>query len=251
MSFADLMGAKPFDRPPLPRPDNVIELPVRVSENARRPDPLIVALYGGSGTGKSTTAAILFGILKQAGYSVELVHEVAKDFTWEERWATLNNQPYVVCKQLRNYDRCYGKVDAIITDTSSLLGLIYGNEGMKPEVSRAFRDFIVADWKARRTLNVFLKRDPARGYDTAGRKESEQEALTLDARIEQLLFTLNIPMMTLQVDKTSNDYAHEILEEVKRQLDGKTKPPTSSAPPRRKWSKDHRCPEACGGYCMM
>lgn len=201
----------------VPHPQ-VIEFPVQIPENSFRPDPLIVALYGGPGTGKSTTAAMVFGILKQASYSVELVHEVAKDFTWEERWATLNNQPYVVCKQLRNYDRCYGKVDAIITDTSSLLGLIYGNDGMTPEVAHAFRNFIVADWKARRTLNVFLRRDPARGYDTAGRKESEQEALALDARIEQLLFGLNIPTMTLQVDKTSDEYAHEIAEEVKRCL---------------------------------
>lgn len=195
----------------------VIDFPVTIPggpEREPRIDPLIVALYGGPGTGKSTTAAIVFGILKQKGYSVELVHEVAKDFTWEERWQTLTHQPYVVAKQLRNYDRCYGKVDVIVTDTSSLLGLIYMGSELPPEVAHAFRSWVVADWKARRTLNVFLHRDPSRPYDTAGRKESLAEAQVIDSRTLGLLYALSVPTRELTVDKSSNDYAAEIVEEV-------------------------------------
>lgn len=180
-------------------------------------NPLIVALYGGPGTGKSTTASLVFGVLKQRGHNVELVHEVAKDFTWEERWATLRNQPYVIAKQLRNYDRCYGQVDAIITDTSSLLGLIYGTNS-NPEVARAFQSWVTADWLARRTLNVFLTRDPERPYNPAGRSQTEQEARDLDRRIAWLLHDLQVPTMSVTMDKDSNEHVDEIVDEVENCL---------------------------------
>lgn len=180
-------------------------------------NPLIVALYAGPGTGKSTTASLVFGSLKQQGYNVELVHEVAKDFTWEKRWETLRNQPYVIAKQLRNYDRCYGQVDAIITDTSSLLGLIYGQDD-RQEVAYTFQNWVVADWLSRRTLNVFLERDPERAYNPAGRSQTEQEALALDQRIRGLLLALSVPLMDVRMDKDENSHVREIVEEVKCQL---------------------------------
>ena len=44
----------------------------------------VINFFGGPGCGKSTTAAELFAKMKKANYKVELVHEVAKDFIWEE-----------------------------------------------------------------------------------------------------------------------------------------------------------------------
>lgn len=54
-----------------------------------------VNIFGGPGVGKSTTAADLFVAMKKAGYNVELVTEVAKDFVWEDRSTTLTIQPYI------------------------------------------------------------------------------------------------------------------------------------------------------------
>lgn len=188
--------------------------PIRTANLA---NPLIVALYGGPGTGKSTTASLVFGALKQQSYSVELVHEVAKDFTWERRWDTLKHQPYVVAKQLRNYDRCYGQVEAIITDTSSLLGLIYGDPDTypSPEAFHHFANWLKADWAGRRTLNVFLERDPSRGYDPAGRSQTAEEAQGIDQRVLALLDALSVPTMTVRMDKNNNSHVTEIVEEVK------------------------------------
>lgn len=178
--------------------------------------PLIVSLYAGPGTGKSTTSALVFGALKQAGHNVEFVPEVAKDFTWEKRWATLGQQSYVIAKQLRNYDRLNGQVDAIVTDTSPLLGLIYGDPAAhsSPEAFHHFTNWLKADWAGRRTLNVFLTRDPDRGYNPAGRSQTEKEALALDDRIRGLLDALSVPLMDVSMDKDNNTHVDEIVEEV-------------------------------------
>jgi Cdc6-like AAA superfamily ATPase len=192
-----------------------IDFPVTIPEKSKPSDnPLIVALYGGPGTGKSTTAALMFGALKQRGHNVELVTEIAKGFTWEERWNTLQYQPYVISKQLRDYDRLYGKVDAMVTDTSSLLGLLYGRPDPKrPEVFRAFSNWITTDWAARRTLNVFLERSPDIKYEAAGRYQDAKEALDLDRRTRELLRGLDVPLMIVPVQK-DGDHVADILAEV-------------------------------------
>lgn len=196
-----------------------IDFPVTIPEKPKSPkSPLIVAMYGGPGTGKSTTAALVFGALKQQGYNVEFVSEIAKGFTWEERWHTLTFQPYVIAKQLRDYDRLKGKVDVIVTDTSSLLGLVYGKVNPDhPEVTQAFNNWVTADWAARRTLNVLLERSASIPYEPSGRYQTEQEAQGLDQRIRGLLMGLSVPLMTVPVKKDGS-HVPEVVEEVVRCL---------------------------------
>lgn len=186
----------------------------------KRTEPLIAALYGGPGTGKSTTAALLFGALKQEGINVELVHEVAKDFTWEDRTFALAHQPYLMSKQLRNYDRLYGKVDVIVTDTSPLLASIYMPE---PPIHRrqatiSFLNWIKADWRSRDTLDVFLHRDPTKDYSTAGRRQSEEEATALDSRISRMLMQDGGEPFRAYVDKAEGSHVNLIKEKVLRCL---------------------------------
>jgi hypothetical protein len=186
------------------------QVPTRIPEQPKRRDPLIVSLYGGPGVGKSTVAALVFGALKQGGVNTEFVSEIAKGFTWEERWTTLGHQPYVISKQLRDYDRLYGKVDCIVTDTSSLLGLIYGADLHSAEVTHAFQEWIVADWKARRTLNVYLERDISGAYQTTGRKESVEDAMLLDKRIRDLLLEHQIPVLPVPAYGSVDKILYEV-----------------------------------------
>lgn len=162
-------------------------------------EPLILSLYGGPGTGKSTTAALLFGRAKQEGINAELVPEYAKDMTWEQRMFALSHQPYLMAKQLRNYDRLYGKVDLIVTDTSPLLANIYMDRGMR--ASWQFLAWVEADWNSRRTLNVFLERDPDRPYNTAGRSQDEQQAKAIDMQIRRTLERVGRLDYSIPVDK--------------------------------------------------
>lgn len=143
----------------------------------------ILTLYGGPGTGKSTTAALVFAHLKLlAGRNVELAHEVAKDYTWEGAHGKLAYQPLVTAKQLWSYERLQGKVDLIITDTSPLLALIHGVA--QPQT---FFDWVLDDYRRRRHINVFLRRPLDRAYNPAGRIEDKQEAYALDVEIRHML----------------------------------------------------------------
>lgn len=160
--------------------------------------PLLIAFYAGPGTGKSTTAAEVFAHLKRMGYNAEYVHEVAKDFTWEKRHKALAYQPYVAVKQMWAWDRLRGEVDVIVTDTSTLLGLIHGKK-----LTPAFKTWLIDDYKRRRTLNIFLQRDPKRAYNPKGRRESEESAKAVDNRVWAMLHEQKIHHHVVQMGATA------------------------------------------------
>ena len=66
---------------------------------------LIVNLFAGPGTGKSTVCAQLFSELKWDGISCEMALEFAKDKVWEESYSVLENQTYIFGKQLHRITR--------------------------------------------------------------------------------------------------------------------------------------------------
>jgi hypothetical protein len=172
-------------------------------------EPLIATLSSGPGAGKSTTAAALFSRFKQNGVNCEFVHEVAKDFTWENRQFALGHQAYLIAKQLRNYDRLYGQVDLIITDTSPLLAGIYAPRDMRGR--EEFLAWVEQDWAERKTIDFFLNRDPhVRPYNEAGRRQTFAEAQALDDRIKALPTTLRY----VQVDMLHMSHVDTLEERI-------------------------------------
>lgn len=182
-------------------------------------EALRVILYAGPGTGKSTTAALVFGRLKQAGRNVELVHEYAKDLTWEHHYDKLKFQPYVAAKQMWWMERLEGKVDAVITDTSTLYGLIYGDRTVPwwPP----FADWLVEEYNSHPTLSFFLHRDPSRAYNPAGRRQSEDSAKAVDSQIRDMLICYDIPCIDVQVSKDDNAHVDEIVARIEEELDAR------------------------------
>ena len=89
---------------------------------------ILVNLYGGPGSGKSTGAAYIFSKLKMAGVNAELVTEFAKEKVWEESKAVFENQAYIFGKQYFRISRCADQVDVIVTDSPLLLSVIYNND---------------------------------------------------------------------------------------------------------------------------
>lgn len=178
--------------------------------------PLTVSLFAGPGTGKSTTMGLVFGRLKERGHNAELVPEYAKDLTWEEAWGKLAHQPYVAAKQMWRLDRLKDRVDVIVTDTSTLLGLIYGKASGGR--TQAFDDWLVDDYKRRWTLNIFLERDPSRPYNPAGRRQSEASAIDADARILSMLNDLGVPYLGVRVNKDDGAHVDRIVHETEQRL---------------------------------
>lgn len=146
--------------------------------------PLIVNLFGGPGSGKSTQAAGLFYKLKVAGINCELVTEKAKDLTWEENIIALSNQMYVTGNQLYRQQRVENKVDIVITDSPVLLGIYYWPKH-SPEVDEAYKNLLVGIFKSKNNYNVMLNRPDK--YNPIGRSQTHNEAKQVDTFITSLL----------------------------------------------------------------
>ena len=145
---------------------------------------LIVNLYGGPGTGKSSGAAYIFSKLKMAGIDAEYVTEFAKDKVWENNTEAFKCQFYISGKQAFRISRCYGKVDVIITDSPIVLGKIYADLIGRPQLGLACLE--EADqYPAGSTLEIFLNR--VKPYNTNGRNQTEEEAKKIDETVKKLL----------------------------------------------------------------
>lgn len=176
----------------------------------RRNELLRVSLYGGPSSGKSTTRAEVFSILKKEHVEIEEVSEVAKDYVWEKATGKLEFQPLMMAKQMWRERRLEGQVDASITDTSTLLSLIYGSEahGVTPE----FREWIIAEYRKGLRLDFFLDRNPNIPYSAAGRNQADLiEATEFDHKILRLLTEVGMPYHRITLDGFA---AREIADKV-------------------------------------
>ena len=141
---------------------------------------LVVNLFGGPGCGKSTGAAYIFSQLKMKGYDVEIVTEFAKDKTWENNTLALRDQAYIFGEQAYRINRCYKKVEIIITDSPLLLSIIYNRN-----YPQSFNQFVADVFNNYYNVNYFLTRE--KKYNSNGRLQTEEEAKIKDKEILNLL----------------------------------------------------------------
>lgn len=156
---------------------------------------VVVNFLGGSCSGKSTQASGLFYTLKTNGYDCELVNEFAKTCTWEKNWTALNNQFLVSAKQNYKQDILLGQVDAIITDSPLLLGLIYNKEEDE-DIRKIFAEFIIKMFKRNNNITFYVERQCA--YNNNGRNQTEEEARNIDAKVLEMLKEYDIPYVVIK-----------------------------------------------------
>ena len=166
---------------------------------------LIVNLFGGPGTGKSTLMARIFSELKVQGYDCEMVTEFAKDLVWEKRNETFKDELYIFAKQNHRLFRVNGKVDIIVTDRPLLLTNAY-NQDDKELCSLCLKTF-----NQYNNLNFLLKRQTV--YQENGRNQSEKEAMQIDKITEDLLESNEINYYTVN----NNDLA-DIIKVIKSHI---------------------------------
>jgi len=171
---------------------------------------LVVNLYGGPGTGKSTMMASLFSKLKWNKVDCEMATEYAKDKVWENSIHILDDQLYVTAKQYHRLFRLNGKVDVILTDSPILLGTIY-NETIKiPEF-----DILVYKLSEQfNNLNIFLERK--KDFNPNGRLQTEEEAKIKDKEILNMLDKFNIkPEYIIAKNESIDIIYNKIIEKIK------------------------------------
>jgi hypothetical protein len=137
----------------------------------------VINLYGGPGSGKSTTAALVFARLKQDGFNVELVREYAKDVVYEQRYNLLKHQLYITAKQYKRLKdiQDYGKVKLVITDSPLLLGEYYGRDLKYVE---SFVDIVDHLYSEFENYDIIVNR--VKPYETSGRMQTLEEAKKID-----------------------------------------------------------------------
>jgi tRNA uridine 5-carbamoylmethylation protein Kti12 len=146
----------------------------------------VICLYGGPGSGKSTTAADLFAIMKKNGLNVELVREYVKDWAWENKKINQYDQLYITAKQAKAEYTKYGKVDFIVTDSPVYLGSFYSGIYGGVKVDEAVSDLMVKAQKDGIQFHHFwiIRNKP---YNPEGRYQTESEAIELDKKMKDFL----------------------------------------------------------------
>ncbi len=163
----------------------------------------IINLFAGPGASKSTTAAILFGKMKQMGINCELVSEYAKHATWRKDTVALSDQLYITAKQNFKLHILNGQVDYIISDSPLILGINYVRPNFLP---KTYNNMVIELFNSYDNINFFINRK--KKYNPIGRSQTEDEAKAIDREI--FLFLINSGFAFNEVDG-DNGAADEIL----------------------------------------
>ncbi len=169
---------------------------------------IIVNLFGGPGSGKSTTTAGLFHKLKINGVNCELVTEFAKHITWKEDFNTLKNQLYVFAKQHDRMFHLKDKVDVIITDSPTIMGLSYCNWD---SISQSFEQLVVDEFNRPDAINVNYFINRVKPYNPSGRSQTEDEAKLKDVEIKALLNKYDVPFEVIDGDENAVNWLFNII----------------------------------------
>jgi nicotinamide riboside kinase len=169
----------------------------------------VISLFGGPGSGKSTTAAGLFYEMKKLGLNVEYSQEYAKDMVFENRMNILGDQLYILAKQHRRIARMQNTVDWVITDGPFLLGLIY----VPDDYLKTFEPLVLELWEQYQNYCFMLDRNNIE-YQEVGRYQTKDQALTIDDKLHRLLNSRRIPHTTV---KTGENTINDILKSLKLQ----------------------------------
>lgn len=171
--------------------------------------PIIVNLFGGPGSGKSTTAAGVFNKLKLAGVNCEIVTEFAKHVTWKKDLNTLKNQIYVFAKQHDRMFHLKEQVEVIITDSPIIMGLIYTDWN---KVSASFEQLVVDEFERPDAINVNIFINRVKPYNPSGRNQTAEEAIAKDKDIYKLLNKYSIDYTYVDGDEdAAADIAKHVL----------------------------------------
>lgn len=145
----------------------------------------LINLFGGPGSGKSTTAAGLFYHMKLQHMNVELITEYAKELVYAGTLPVLKQyQEYIFAEQNRRQQILEGHVDWAITDSPLLLSLFYG-VGLNRFNEEAFVNVVSDTFRMYDNVCFFLDR-PVQ-FSGVGRDRNLEESIQIDNALIKIL----------------------------------------------------------------
>ena len=174
---------------------------------------LYINLFAGPGSGKSTTAAKVFAMLKEQHVHAELNSEYVKRFAHRGQTPVSYDQFYFFAKQIKQEYELLGKLDVVVCDAPSLIACYYTHvygEKTTAEVFKAmykeYRRMLVAD--GAEFFDIFLTRQ--KQYQPKGRFQTEQEARDIDVDMRKYLGGVGISLTEVPGD----EHAAEVLSKM-------------------------------------
>lgn len=162
--------------------------------NRERTDTKVINFIGGPSAGKSTIAAQLFGRMKVAGHSCELVTEYPNDIVNRGIYKLLDDQIYVLGEQHQRMYCLKDKVEYIITDSPLILQLYYAKHNLKKykdsgtheDVYYAIVNLVSYLYNSYDNTLFWVDRN-GRGIDTPDVEFPEYNGLVADKGIKEIL----------------------------------------------------------------
>lgn len=159
----------------------------------------VVNLFAGPGVGKSTTSAVLYGMLSMAGYRAEYVPEFAKFLTWQKHEAALGDQLYLFAKQDHRLEVLRkAPLDFVIMDGPLPNSILYLKD---KNYFRYFEPLVMEVFASYDNINFFLERDDSVPYQQHGRNETKEQAIELCERTIEILDRYFVKYERLAVDR--------------------------------------------------
>lgn len=160
--------------------------------------PLLINIFGASGTGKTILATTLTNALKLKGINAEYCREWVKEPILNGMHTSSINQWAITGEQTRLlslYMEC--GCDVVITDSPVLTGKVYGkmNEVREPDMlwthwdkhCDRFLEAHEAISDETNTLNIMLIHDPSAKFQKFGREQDRKESLTVELMMKGVL----------------------------------------------------------------
>ena len=195
---------------------------------------VVVSIFGGPGSGKTTAALDITSRLKKLGFLADFAPEYAKEVVWdtqaplatpEERARAravmdggLQTQRLFFAQQQARVNRCLGQCDFVVTDSPGLIGMVCLRPPFDAEGRAALYRDMRADFNSHHNFVMVMRRGDA--YEAQGRIESPKRAMAMDRATAELLNDLDEPWRSYGHDELSRAVSdmQRRLFEVRREL---------------------------------
>lgn len=173
---------------------------------------VVINLWGAPSSGKSTTAAGLFFLMKINKKRVELVTEFAKDLVWEGQEKVFGEQVYILGEQNHRLERLDGQVDFVITDSPLMLPVFYMPKGYL----ESFPKLAHEQFQRYDNLNYLLHRTAE--FEPIGRRHTENQAIKIAEELKTFMVDHGVPFTEIEADPYT---PQRIFDDIERRLPGK------------------------------